>query len=97
MLILSRKAQEKIMIADDIEVKVVRISGHRVVLALTAPDSVHIVRGEISNAPRNQPGTTRGDRCRRHGCKGSIIGNGREGEGVYCPSCGWDSQRDELL
>lgn len=47
MLILSRKAGEKIMIGDSIEVTVSRISGNRVTLGISAPNHVHIVRAEI--------------------------------------------------
>lgn len=47
MLILSRKAGEKIMIGDSIEVTVGRISGNRVTLGISAPNHVHIVRAEI--------------------------------------------------
>lgn len=49
MLVLSRKASEVITIGDDITVKVVRISGGRVRLAIDAPDEIRIQRGELDD------------------------------------------------
>lgn len=48
MLILSRKAGESIRIGDDIRVTVLGVQGNRVKLGFEAPDSVHIVRGELN-------------------------------------------------
>lgn len=53
MLVLSRKADERIMIGDDIELYVVEVRGNRVRLGFTAPEDVRILRGELI-APRNQ-------------------------------------------
>jgi len=47
MLVLSRKAGEAIVIGDRIEVRVQRISGNRVRLAIEAPENVGVDRGEI--------------------------------------------------
>jgi len=47
MLVLSRKAGQRIHIGDDIVIEVRRIAGNRVVLALEAPRSVRILRGEL--------------------------------------------------
>jgi len=47
MLVLSRKVGEKLVIGDNIEVTVQRIQGNRVALAITAPDSVTILRAEL--------------------------------------------------
>ncbi|HUS39118.1 MAG: carbon storage regulator [Pirellulales bacterium] len=47
MLVLSRKAGESIKIGDDIIVVVNRIAGSRVTIALEAPRSMRIVRGEL--------------------------------------------------
>ena len=55
MLILSRKAGEKIVIGDSIEVVVKRISGQRVTLGIAAPPNVHIVRGELEPLPAPAP------------------------------------------
>jgi carbon storage regulator len=47
MLVLSRKAQEEIMIGDDIRITVVEVAPGRVKLGITAPRSVRVDRGEI--------------------------------------------------
>ncbi|MCC9602578.1 carbon storage regulator [Stieleria sp. JC731] len=50
MLVLSRKAGEKLMIGDDIILTVNRISGNRVAIGIEAPKDVRIVRGELNKA-----------------------------------------------
>ncbi len=53
MLVLSRKKNETIEIGQNITLKVVAISGNRVRLAIDAPDSVRIYRGELTDtSPR---------------------------------------------
>lgn len=47
MLVLSRKQTESIVIGDNITVKVMRISGGRVRLAIDAPEHIRISRGEL--------------------------------------------------
>jgi carbon storage regulator CsrA len=47
MLVLSRKAGEKIQIGDSITVTVTRIAGNRVTLGVSAPKNVRIVRSEL--------------------------------------------------
>ena len=47
MLVLSRKIGETIMIGDDIEVILTRIERDSVRLAIKAPKSVRIFRGEL--------------------------------------------------
>lgn len=47
MLILTRRADESIMIGADIEVKVLRISGRQVHLGICAPRQVSVFRQEI--------------------------------------------------
>lgn len=47
MLVLGRKPGEYVMIGDDIMVKVVRSDKGDLRLAIKAPDSVKIVRGEV--------------------------------------------------
>ena len=47
MLVLSRKIGERINIGDDIVVEVRRVAGNRVTLAVEAPRSVRILRGEL--------------------------------------------------
>jgi carbon storage regulator len=50
MLVLSRKAGEKLVIDGNITVEVVRIQGNRITLGIVAPADVKILRGEL-----NQP------------------------------------------
>ena len=47
MLVLSRKAGERIHVGDDITLEVRRVAGNRVTLAIEAPRSVRILRGEL--------------------------------------------------
>ena len=47
MLVLTRKPNEEITIADTIKVRVLEIQGNRVRLGIEAPISVHIVRTEL--------------------------------------------------
>ncbi|MEO0530296.1 MAG: carbon storage regulator [Planctomycetota bacterium] len=47
MLVLSRKAGERIHIGDNITVEVRRLSGNRVALAVEAPRDQRILRGEL--------------------------------------------------
>ncbi|SDP71468.1 carbon storage regulator [Selenomonas ruminantium] len=46
MLVLTRKAQEEIMIGDNIVVSVVKVSGGKIKLGITAPPEVSIKREE---------------------------------------------------
>lgn len=54
MLILMRKVGESIIIGDVIEVKVTKITGSQVTLAIEAPDFVGIVRKELINRGKKQ-------------------------------------------
>lgn len=47
MLVLSRKAGESLVIGDDVKITVTKLSGNRVTIAIDAPRSVSIVRGEL--------------------------------------------------
>ena len=47
MLILTRKIDESIVIADDITVTVLEISGERVKIGIDAPRSITILRHEL--------------------------------------------------
>jgi len=47
MLVLSRKSGERIHIGDNIIVEVRRLAGNRVSLAIEAPRSVRVLRGEL--------------------------------------------------
>ena len=52
MLVLSRKVGERIHIGNDVFVEVRRVAGNRVTLAVNAPKSVRILRGELFEAAR---------------------------------------------
>lgn len=47
MLVLSRKANEKILIGDNIEITVVAVSGDNVRIGIKAPKDVKILRSEV--------------------------------------------------
>ncbi|MCA9151076.1 MAG: carbon storage regulator [Planctomycetales bacterium] len=51
MLVLSRKVGERIVVANDIRITVVRISGGGVRIGIEAPDGTPVVREELLNAP----------------------------------------------
>lgn len=53
MLVLSRKATERIRLGDNIVVTVVRVSGDRVRLGIEAPPDVLVLRDELQ--PRKSP------------------------------------------
>ena len=48
MLVLTRRPSETVRIGTDIEVRVTRVEGNRVRLAISAPRSVRVVRGELA-------------------------------------------------
>ncbi|HUE69762.1 MAG TPA: carbon storage regulator [Pirellulaceae bacterium] len=52
MLVLSRKATERIRLGDNIVVTVVRVSGDRVRLGIEAPPDVLVLRDELEPRPR---------------------------------------------
>lgn len=47
MLILSRKVGETLYINDDIEIKIVEVSGDKVRLGIDAPKNVRVLRSEL--------------------------------------------------
>ena len=47
MLVLSRKADQSIVIGDGILVRITQIHGNRVRFAIEAPEKVRILRGEL--------------------------------------------------
>jgi len=54
MLLLARKKDQSIMIGDDAEIKVVKISRDQVTLAITAPQSIAVHRKEVYLAKRSK-------------------------------------------
>ncbi len=59
MLVLSRKLNEKIVIAGDIVITVVKIEGNQVRLGIDAPRSVPVYRSELiptaNPSPEREP------------------------------------------
>ena len=55
MLLLNRKAGESIVVNDDIEIKVKKISGSRVRVSISAPKDVRIRRGEMIEWEQEEP------------------------------------------
>jgi len=58
MLVLSRKAGERIHVGDNIVLEIRRISGNRVTLALDAPRNIRILRGELERSAREFQGAS---------------------------------------
>ncbi|MFC1762192.1 carbon storage regulator CsrA [Planctomycetota bacterium] len=56
MLVLSRKRDESIMIADNVEVTIVDIRGEKVRLGITAPKDIPVHRREIYDAIQREKG-----------------------------------------
>ena len=54
MLVLSRKVGERILIGNNITLVVKRVAGQRVTLGIEAPESVHVVRGELKPFVRHE-------------------------------------------
>lgn len=55
MLILSRKATERIQLGDDVTITVVRTSKGSVSLGIDAPANVRIIRSECCNSACSTP------------------------------------------
>ncbi len=54
MLILTRKLDESIMIGNDIEVKVVKVTGSQVHLGIKAPKTIAVYRHELFEQVMNE-------------------------------------------
>jgi carbon storage regulator len=65
MLVLTRKANEQIIIGDNVRVVVLGVQGNRVRLGLTAPDDVRIQRAEVEFAIEDDQTVDRLKRPRR--------------------------------
>ena len=50
MLVLTRKPKRQIMIGDDVVINIVEVQGDNVRIAIDAPRSIKIFRGEIYKA-----------------------------------------------
>ncbi|MGN1482011.1 carbon storage regulator CsrA [Porcipelethomonas sp.] len=48
MLILSRKSGESLLINEEIEIKIIEVSGDKVKIGIEAPKNVKILRKELS-------------------------------------------------
>ena len=48
MLVLTRKADEQIVIGDDIKITLVRVRGNSVRIGIEAPREVRVLRGELA-------------------------------------------------
>ena len=57
MLVLSRKAGERILIGDDVAITVVRIGPNSVRIGIEAPRSMNIVREELCDFGSEKKGT----------------------------------------
>jgi carbon storage regulator len=55
MLVLSRRTEERINIGQNIEVKVLAISGNRVRLGILAPVEIPILRNELEPRIHDDP------------------------------------------
>jgi carbon storage regulator len=53
MLVLSRKVGERIHIGNDVFVEVRRVAGNRVTLAINAPRSIRVLRGELLESAKS--------------------------------------------
>jgi carbon storage regulator len=51
MLVLTRKVGERVVIADNIIVTVVQVTGRTIRLGVEAPPDVHVVRQELTRQP----------------------------------------------
>ncbi|MDX2039058.1 MAG: carboxymuconolactone decarboxylase family protein [Isosphaeraceae bacterium] len=54
MLVLTRKAGERILVGADVEFVILGVAGGRVRIGVTAPASIHVCRGELGK-PRSSP------------------------------------------
>ena len=58
MLVLTRKAGERIVIADNVIVEVLEVQGNRVRIGIQAPQGVTILREELLTGKAVQPKAT---------------------------------------
>ena len=54
MLVLTRKADEQILIGDDIKITLIRVRGNSVRIGIDAPKKIRVVRGELAARDANE-------------------------------------------
>lgn len=54
MLVLTRRPKQQIMLGDDIVINIVEVNGENVRIAIEAPRSLKIYRGEIYRAIKDE-------------------------------------------
>ena len=64
MLILSRKAEESIVIGEAVRITVLGMKGGEVRLGIDAPDSVKILRGELADRSKRDSESSAPDSSR---------------------------------
>ncbi len=62
MLVLTRKANQRIQIGEHVTITVIEVKGRYVRIGVEAPRDVRIFRGEISQAPTQAHPSSSGDR-----------------------------------
>ncbi|MCA9242222.1 MAG: carbon storage regulator, partial [Planctomycetales bacterium] len=76
MLVLSRKAQEKIRIGENITITILRTKGKTVRVGVEAPNDIQVLRGELvfedrdsadPEQPQGKPARETGDKSQRDG------------------------------
>jgi carbon storage regulator len=55
MLVLTRKADQRIHIGRDVTVTILRIQGRSVKIGIQAPSGITVFRGELLDKPRSTP------------------------------------------
>jgi carbon storage regulator len=70
MLVLTRKANESIVINGDITLTVVEVRGNRVKLGIVAPQEIPVMRREIAGAADDRPTARRAPRLALAGVGG---------------------------
>ena len=62
VLVLTRKANQSIMIGDEVEVSVLAVMGEKVRIGIEAPRAVPVFRKEVWIDMQRRPTATRGER-----------------------------------
>jgi carbon storage regulator len=67
MLVLSRKIDESIIVADNISITIIDIVGERVKIGIEAPKNITIFREEISQKIKKDKISSKGSNLRSNG------------------------------